>query len=200
MVAKVANGRDPYFWQNDDVLKNRLTIHNAAQLRKAELAFSTLRASTIELGPRHPGLPYLCHIHRTLFQDVYEWAGELRKVDLYQDDTPYCHCEYLEKEGNAVMAQLEEEKGLQGLPLAEFIARLAHYYCEINMLHPFRNGNGRAQRLFFEQVALHAGYLVDWRKAERESWLSANQLAAGGDLNPLIAIFAKVVSEAKKSA
>ncbi|UCB32522.1 cell filamentation protein Fic [Duffyella gerundensis] len=197
MAAKVMNGRDPYFWQNDDVLKNRLNIHDAAQLRKAELAFSTLRATTIELGPKHPGLPHLRQIHRTLFQDIYDWAGELRNVDLYQDDTPYCHCEYLEKEGNALMAGLEEENGLQRLEKQAFVERLAWYYGEINMLHPFRDGNGRAQRLFFEQVALHAGYLIDWSQTERESWLAASQQAAAGETDALAAIFAKVVSEAK---
>ncbi len=62
------------------------------------------------------------------------------------------------------MAALEEENGLADLPLAEFAKRVAWYYCEINMLHPFREGNGRAQRIFFEQLALHAGYLLEWEK------------------------------------
>ncbi len=95
------------------------------------------------------------------------------------------------------MAGLEEENGLQGLEKQAFVERLAWYYGEINMLHPFRDGNGRAQRLFFEQVALHAGYLIDWSQTERESWLAASQQAAAGETDALAAIFAKVVSEAK---
>lgn len=67
--------RDPYVWHNDTVLKNRLDIHDEAQLRKAELAFSAARLATLELGPRSTGMPWLCHIHRTLFQDLYSWAG-----------------------------------------------------------------------------------------------------------------------------
>ncbi len=69
--------------------QNRLDIHDEAQLRKAELSFSAARLATLELGPPKIGLPYLCHIHRTLFQDVYSWAGELRTLDIWRDETPF---------------------------------------------------------------------------------------------------------------
>ena len=196
MVPNSAVARDPYLWQNDDVLKNRLDIHDAAQLRKAELAFSAARLATLELGPATIGLPFLCHIHRTLFQDVYAWAGELRTIDIWRDDTPFCHFEYIEKEGNALMDALEEEEGLRNLEPQAFVERIAHYYCEINMLHPFREGNGRAQRIFFEQLALHAGYFLDWQKVEPAQWRDATQAGADGDLAPLEAVFARVVSRA----
>ncbi|WP_336778686.1 putative adenosine monophosphate-protein transferase Fic [Pantoea sp. USHLN256] len=189
--------RDPYLWHNDSVLKNRLDIHDEAQLRKAELAFSSARLATLELGPRSIGLPRLCHIHRTLFQDLYSWAGELRTIDIWRDETPYCHCEYIEKEGNTLMQALEEERGLADLPVETFTARIAHYYCEIFVLHPFRAGNGRAQRIFFEQLALHAGYQLSWETLEREAWRAAISAGVAGDLDPLTAQFAKVVSPAK---
>lgn len=196
MVPNSSVARDPYLWQNDDVLKNRLDIHDAAQLRKAELAFSAARLATLELGPATIGLPFLRHIHRTLFQDVYAWAGELRTIDIWRDDTPFCHFEYIEKEGNALMDALEEEEGLRNLEEADFAARIAHYYCEIAMLHPFREGNGRTQRIFFEQLALHAGYFLDWQKVEPAEWHQARQAGADGDLAPLEALFARVVSRA----
>ena len=195
MVSNSAVSQDPYLWHNDNVLRNLLDIHDAAQLRKAELSFSAARLATLELGPRNPGFPWLRLIHRTLFQDVYSWAGELRTIDIWRDETPFCHFEYIEKEGNALMAALEEENGLADLPRDEFVQRIAHYYCEINMLHPFREGNGRAQRIFFEQLALHAGYLLEWEAIDAESWQGANQAGAAGDLQPLEQVFAKVVSE-----
>lgn len=196
MADNLTPSQDPYVWQNDNVLKNQLDIHDAAQLRKAELAFSSARLATLELGPRNIGLPYLCHIHRTLFQDLYSWAGEIRTIDIWLDDTPFCHFEYIEKEGNALMSALEDEDGLANLDKDAFIARLSHYYCEINMLHPFRTGNGRAQRIFFEQLALHAGYLLDWDKITPDAWREANRAGVDGDLQPLIALFTKVVSAA----
>lgn len=195
MVSNIAVSQDPYLWHNDNVLKNLLDIHDAVQLRKAELSFSAARLATLELGPRNAGLPWLRLIHRTLFQDVYSWAGELRTIDIWRDETPFCHFEYIEKEGNALMAALEEENGLADLPRDVFVQRIAHYYCEINVLHPFREGNGRAQRIFFEQLALHAGYLLAWEATDAESWRAANQAGVAGDLQPLEQVFAKVVSE-----
>jgi len=64
------------------------------------------------------------------------------------------------------------------------------------MLHPFREGNGRAQRIFFEQLALHAGYFLEWQNVEEQQWREANQAGADGDLAPLEAVFARVVSRA----
>ena len=197
MVDNSLAVRDPYLWHNDNVLKNRLDIHDEAQLRKAELAFSAARLATVELGQRSIGLPRLCHIHRTLFQDLYSWAGELRTIDIWRDETPYCHCEYIEKEGNTLMQALEEERGLADLEQEAFVARIAHYYCEIFVLHPFRAGNGRAQRIFFEQLALHAGYQLSWETLERDAWRAAISAGVAGDLAPLTAQFAKVVSPAK---
>ncbi|MNP20826.1 putative adenosine monophosphate-protein transferase fic [compost metagenome] len=97
------------------------------------------------------------------------------------------------------MQDLEEEGYLTGLGREEFVARLSHYYCEINVLHPFRIGNGIAQRVFFEQLAIHAGYQLSWRGIDPDEWAAANQSGAMGDLTALTAIFAKVVSEARET-
>lgn len=199
MSDKFGDGRDPYFWSGIHVLRNRLDIREAERLQDAELAFTALRAATIELGPARMGLPWLCAIHQQLFQDIFDWAGELREVDIYQGETRFCHFEYIERAGNELMQDLEDEHYLTDLRLAEFIPRLAHYYCEINMLHPFRIGSGRAQRIFFEQLAMHAGYVLDWRDIDPDAWQVANQAGALGDLKPLTEIFIKVVSEARES-
>lgn len=68
------------------------------------------------------------------------------------------------------MSALEEEVWLASLSQETFVARVAYDYCEINVLHPFRAGNGRVQRIFFEQLALHAGYLTHQEQLEREAW------------------------------
>lgn len=199
MSDKFGNGRDPYLYPGIDVMRNALDIHQAQRLEQAAYELTALRAATLELGPKARGLPHLCAIHRHIYQDIFHWAGEFREVDIYQGDTRFCHFEYIEKEGNALMRSLEGEDWLQGLEKDEFVARLAHYYCEINVLHPFRIGNGITQRIFFEQLALHAGYQLDWRGIEPQAWAQANQAGAMGDLAPLGAIFGKVVSEANET-
>ena len=154
---------------------------------------------TLELGPSAPGLPHLCPIHRHLYRKEMTRAGEYRTDDIFKGDIPFCHFEYIEKMGNELMADLESEKYLVGLQKETFVNRVSHYYCEINMLHPFMSGNGIAQRVFFEQLAIHAGYMLDWRGIDPEQWVAANRSGATGDLTALNAVFAKVVSEARES-
>lgn len=199
MSAKYGDDRDPYLYPTLDVLRNRLGIRQAQRLEQTAWEFTSLRAATIPLGPRGRGLPHLCAIHRQLYQDLFDWAGKLREIDIYQGDTPFCHFAWIEKEGNALMRKLEEEDSLCEQPRETFVERLSWYYGEINVLHPFRLGNGLTQRIFFEQLAIHAGYLLDWRGIDPDAWSQANQLGAMGDPEPLERIFRKVVSEARES-
>ncbi|WP_034917563.1 MULTISPECIES: putative adenosine monophosphate-protein transferase Fic [Erwinia] len=164
------------------------------------LASFELGGATLGPGVRPPGLPFLRQLHRDLFHDVLDDAGELRRVDVMVGDTPCCHFEYIEKEGNALMQALEDENALADLPLDDFVARLAWYYCELTVLHPFQRGNGRAQRLFVEHLVFNAGYDIRWERIDSESWKAANQASWDGDLDPLVAAFASVVSERDESA
>jgi cell filamentation protein len=181
MSDKIGDDRDPYLYPGLNVMRNKLNIRQAERLAQASYELTALRAATLPLGPPAPGLPHLCAIHRHLYQDIFDWAGDIREVDIYQGDTRFCHFAYIEKEGNGLMQDLEEEGYLVGLEKREFIARLSHYYCEINVLHPFRIGNGIAQDI------------------EPDFWSAANQSGAMGDLTDLTTIFAKVVSEARET-
>ncbi len=164
------------------------------------LMLTTQRLATLALGPVLRGLPWLCAIHRHLFTGLFEQAGELRQVDISLGDTPFCHFAWIEKEGNALMQKLENERYLAGLGRQEFVARLAWYYGEINVLHPFRLGSGRTQRIFFEQMAIHAGYCLDWEPVTPLAWRDACQSEAMGDPALLEALFDMVVSEAGENA
>ena len=199
MSDKFGDGRDPYLYPGLNIMRNRLGIRQVQRLEQAAYELTALRAATIEPGPLVRGLPHLRAIHRQLYQDVFDWAGQLREVDIYQGDTRFCHFAYIEKEGNALMQDLEEEGYLVGLTKEKFADRLAHYYCEINVLHPFRIGSGLAQRIFFEQLALHAGHILSWSGIQVAEWSQANQSGAMGDLSGLQAIFRKGVSEAQET-
>ncbi|HIB8958704.1 TPA: putative adenosine monophosphate-protein transferase Fic [Enterobacter ludwigii] len=199
MSDKIGDDRDPYLYPGLNVMRNCLNIRQADRLAKASYEITALRVATLGLGPSAPGLPHLCAIHRHLYQDIFDWAGDIREIDIYQGDTRFCHFAYIEKEGNVLVQDLEEEGYLNGLQKEEFVPRLSHYYCEINVLHPFRIGNGIAQRIFFEQLAIHAGYQLSWKDIDPGKWAAANQSGAMGDLTALNAIFAKVVSEARET-
>ena len=98
MSDKFGEGRDPYLYPGLDIMRNRLNIHQQQRLEQAAYEMTALRAATIELGPLVRGLPHLRTIHRQLYQDIFDWAGQLREVDIYQGDTPFCHFAYIEKE------------------------------------------------------------------------------------------------------
>ncbi|MFQ9949323.1 MAG: putative adenosine monophosphate-protein transferase Fic [Escherichia coli] len=116
---------------------------------------------------------------------------------MYQGDTPFCHFA-ISKKGNALMQDLEEEKYLLALRKINSSSGW-RITIEINVLHPFRVGSGLAQRIFFEHLAIHAGYQLSWQGIEKEAWNQANQSGAMGDLTALQMIFSKVVSEAGES-
>ena len=86
------------------------------------------------------------------------------------------------------------ESHLKGLPPDEFATRLAHHFAEINAIHPFREGNGRAVQTFLEQLAVEAGYTVDFSKVKREEWNAAAKKSFSGSPDPMRVIFQRILS------
>lgn len=97
MSDKFGEGRDPYLYPGLDIMRNKLNIRQQQRLEQVAYEMTALRAATIELGPLVRGLPHLLTLHRQLYQDIFDWAGQLREVDIYQGDTPFCHFAYIEK-------------------------------------------------------------------------------------------------------
>jgi cell filamentation protein len=87
---------------------------------------------------------------------------ELRSVDISKGGTRFCNTGRITAEANKLFTQLENDNWLSNLSKDEFCDKVAEYYCEFNMIHPFREGNGRVQRLLFEHLSLAAGYDLDW--------------------------------------
>jgi len=141
---KYGSGRDPYLNQAG-ILKNKLGAKTEEELDLAETIF-VLRKLTLLLQKQIEGkfdLAHLKAIHKFLFEDVYEWAGELRTISISKGSSMFALPLRIEPEANKLFAQLKAENYLQELALEPFIQRLAFYWGELNMLHPFREGNGR---------------------------------------------------------
>ncbi len=155
---------DPYVYPGTDVLQNLRGLRDAAALRRFEAHVVRLRE--LELRQRSAAVPFdlslLQGIHRHLFQDVYEWAGKLRTVTISKAGVPFAVPVHVVPEADRVFGELRRADNLQGLPRDLFVGRLAYFLGEINALHPFREGNGRVQRELFRQVALHAGWTLDF--------------------------------------
>lgn len=145
---------DPYLDPTTGVLRNRLGITDSARLREAEAALS--QAALADLGicglSGDYDLPHLRAFHQEIFGDLYPWAGELRVVRIARSDL-FCLPQHIEAYATEVFDGLAKERYLCGLRREAFVDRLTHYFAEVNAIHPFREGNGRAQRAFFLQLS-----------------------------------------------
>lgn len=177
---------DPYVYPGTDVLRNTRGIRDAAELRVVEADLTRVRAVRIAAEPIPGGydLSHLRRFHRALFGGLYDWAGELRTVTIAKDDL-FCLPQHLESYAGDIFERLARDRHLRCLPRGAFINRLAHHVANVNALHPFRDGNGRAQRAFFGQLAVEAGYDLRWQLTTSAANVAAAIAAMGGDEHPL---------------
>jgi len=174
---------DTYCYPGTDVLRNKAEITNAEDLDAYEGELSTLRSIEILENPvaGQFDLAHLQRIHLALFQDVYDWAGEIRTVDISRGNSRFANVSFIEAAANDIFNKLARENWLKGLDADALSTRLAHYLSEINALHPFREGNGRVQRIFISQLSQSAGYQLDYSDLEQEQIYRAMELAFNGD-------------------
>lgn len=173
---------DPYVYPGTEVLRNMPGIRDADELQRFEARLTFLRGLQLLREPiaGKYDLAHLQVFHRYLFAGLYEWAGELRTVVLAKTDL-FCLPEHIESYGAEIFGELAEEDRLRDLARDRFIDRLAHYLGDVNALHPFRDGNGRAQRAFFAQLAADAGYRLDWQLVDPQTNADASIAAMQGD-------------------
>jgi cell filamentation protein len=194
--------RDPYVDPGTGLLLNLIGASTKAELENAEadLSFSRL----IQLMDRPPNatgdLGELCAIHRHLFQDIYEWAGEIRTVDV-RKNVPgaefFLPVAMITRASAFAANGLRSDGMLHGLKRGQFIDRLSHHYEQFNYIHPFREGNGRAQRVFWNRIARDAGWQLDWRTVRGSVNDDASRVAAEQrDFGPLHEMFDQIVSKA----
>jgi cell filamentation protein len=181
-----STGQDPYLDPASGVLRNLLGISDPGELAQAEAALSASRLIDLERR-RLPGnydLDHLRAFRRYILRDVSKWAGELRTVSLAKGSV-FCLPQHLASYAAEVFGRLAAADRLRGQNREQFIARLAEFLADVNALHPFREGNGRAQRAFFSQLAHDAGHHIDWIRMDPDRNTTASAVAHLGDLAPL---------------
>jgi cell filamentation protein len=187
---------DVYCIPGTAVLKNKAGITDQDQLDEFEGDFTAIRLLELTQNPVEGffDLAHLCKIHQHLFQDVYEWAGEVRSVDIIRGDSRFCNVRHIQSYSNTVFSALAAEKYLVNLEPKVFANRLAHYLSEINAIHPFREGNGRVQRLFILQLAEHAGYSLDYSALDQAELYHVMQESFRGNVKPLADLIFKIIA------
>lgn len=176
MAKYPVRSSDPYLDEHSGILKNRFGITDQAELDRVEATFGLVRAYELVENPvaGRFDLAHLQAIHKRLFGDVYEWAGEIRTVDISKGQTRFANFQQIESYAPEITRPLQREQLLRGLNIDTFSERAGHYLGELNVLHPFREGNGRATREFVGQLARGASYAVDWSSIERSELIQAS--------------------------
>lgn len=192
---------DPYIDPATGILRNRIGATTQAALDRAEGDLSLLRL--VELADRYRlrptgDLAEVCGIHRHLFGDLYEWAGKIRTVDIRKPGAePFLPVSRISTGAGFVFNELREDNYLRTMSRDKLVDRLACHYDALNYVHPFREGNGRTQRVFWSWVASNAGWQLDWRLASREANNEASRVAAElSDLRPLREMFDAITTAA----
>jgi cell filamentation protein len=177
---------DPYADPATGVLRNKLGLAAAAELAAAEREITHAALILLRESPVRPSydLPHLREIHRRIFGDIYDWAGQVRTIAIAKGSL-FCLPQYIEPAAAEIFAQLGKEHFLRRLAREEFLDRLTFYLGEVNAVHPFREGNGRAQRAFFEQLASEAGYTLDWQHLDANRNIAASVAIMNGDADPM---------------
>lgn len=125
---------------------------------------------------------------------MYEWAGELRTIDISKGGHLFAHHPHIESAAAPIFKQLATESHLGGLAPGPFSERAAHYLAELNALHPFREDNGRAQREFISHLAQVNGYYIAWENVKRDDMMQASIASFKGDLSHHAAIILDALS------
>ena len=149
-------------------LENKLGITDSAELAREEEMRSKKKAiwlfeegilDTLDAG----SLATLKEIHKILFGEIYEFAGEIRKVNLAKGNFRFAPLMYLE----AALANIEK------MPQSDY-DEIIEKYVEMNIAHPFREGNGRSMRIWLDHMLKkEMGKVVDWRLVDKEDYLLA---------------------------
>ncbi|MGF7535476.1 Fic family protein [Bacillus mexicanus] len=164
-----------------DILINKAHLTSQKELNEFETIHTYRRLSELALEEGVIGkfnIEHLKDLHKHIFQDVYldkmEMAaanlkgklsirGEFRQENIAKGNFQFANARFVESALNYLLnVELKNDNYLKGLSLDEFIRKITYYLAELNVIHPFREGNGRTTREFIRQLSLSAGYNLDW--------------------------------------
>lgn len=195
---------DPYTYPGTRVLRNIPGIRDDATLRDFEYEQTKLRIEELREKPIAGtfDLEHLKAIHAHVFQDVYDWAGKVRTVNISKNGDAFAQPAFIDNVGKQLGAAIAKENNLQGLEKPQFVERLALYYSDWNALHPFREGNGRTTRELIGQIARAAGYELDQTRIDnsKDQWNDAARRSFHGDLAPVKEILTEAIRPSRAIA
>ncbi len=184
-----------YCYPDSNVLINTLGIKDYNELVTAEREITSLKIAMAKVNVINGNFDFehLKRIHKFIFEDIYSWAGEIRSVNISKGNQ-FCLSQNIEMYASDLFAKLKADNYLVDYD-GNIAHRLAYYLSEINVLHPFREGNGRAQRLFIEYLADHAGYRVDFSDVSAKEMIIASAESFAREYDKINEMFDRITTK-----
>lgn len=175
------------------ILINKFDVRDEQKLNEVESVLVSTRNTEWINAPGQLSFDFEHYkeVHRYLFSDLYDWAGQVRTIDISKKGTRFCPAERIEIQAALIFGRLAERNYFKRLPHEEFIDEIVDFYCASNYLHPFREGNGRTQRAFLTQLVRNAGYDINWADMDGDLLMIATIQASQGVVDLLRGILSE---------
>ena len=147
-------GNSKYTYKGTDILKNKLNIQDEELLKEYETRIVAFKIATINSQKLPQGYTpeRLRFIHKYLFEDIFDFAGEYRQENITKDNFRFSEYEYIEENIERIFKSINIPE-MKKMPFQKFVETISYIMTELNVLHPFREGNGRTIREFVREYA-----------------------------------------------
>ncbi len=165
-----------YCYPDSNVLKNKLNIRDNKLLKTAEEEITLIKQMELLKNPIKGNFSksHLMNIHKFIFEDIYSFAGKIRREQISKADTMFYPPNLIDRELDKVFAKIKEKNMLKETDKEKVFDNLAYVMAELNIIHPFREGNGRSIREFIRLMAKRVGYDLNWGNVDKEELLEAS--------------------------
>ena len=177
-------------YEGTTCLVNKIGIRDEKKLAEIEAQITFAKAVMLEETPIDDdfGFEHFKKIHEFLLCDLYEWAGQVRTVDISKKRTKFLDAASIESIGTKCFAKVKDGY-FENLSFDEFVKRIAELYNDVNYIHPFREGNGRTQRIYFTQLIRRYGYDINFADVDTDELMIATIQASSGVIDFLVEFF-----------
>lgn len=168
-----------YCYPDSNVLKNKLNIRDNKLLKTAEEEITLIKQMELLKNPIKGNFSkaHLMNIHKFIFEDIYPFAGKIRREQISKADTMFYPPNLIDRELNKLFAKIREKNMLRETDEEKVFDNLAYVMTELNVIHPFREGNGRSIREFVRLMAKRIGYNLNWGNVDKDELLEASILS-----------------------
>lgn len=165
-----------YCYPDTDILINKLNIGDYRLLKEAEEEITAVKLFELLKNPVRGNFTqtHLKNLHKFIFGDIYPFAGKYRMESIRKMDTMFCHPNAIQAELDKLFGRIKSDKMLYEKSEEQIFQNLAYIMAELNIIYPFRDGNGRAIREFIRLMAKRLGYSINWGNVEIKALLDAS--------------------------